>query len=132
VVESDKDESTCRKPGCGQSGCNQSVKVIEDYQSAYPDPLKLSKGDRIKVEFRECEWPGWLWATGPSGISGWIPAAYLSVTGDTGELLRDYDATELDARAGDWVRILERESGWVFCRKSNDTEGWLPEGILAI
>jgi hypothetical protein len=132
LEQSDKDEPACCKPGCSRSSCNQSARVIEDYQSAYPDPLRLGKGDRIKVEVRECEWPGWLWATGASGKAGWVPAAYLSVTGETGELLRDYDATELDARAGDSVLVMERESGWVFCRKTNGSEGWLPEGILAI
>jgi len=110
---------------------DESARVIEDYQSAYPDPLKLSKGDRVTVEARECEWPGWLWATDSSGRAGWIPAAHLSVTGGDGELLRDYDATELNARAGDAVQILERESGWALCGKTDGAVGWLPEGVLA-
>ena len=108
-----------------------SARVIEDYKSAYPDPLRLSKGDRVAVEERECEWPGWLWATDTSGKAGWIPAAYLSVTGDAGELLRDYDATELDARDGEAVHVLERESGWALCRKTDGSVGWLPAGVLA-
>lgn len=131
MVESDKDESPCSKPGCGQSGCRQSVKVVEDYRSAYPDPLKLSKGDRVEVEARDCEWPGWLWATDTSGRAGWVPVSYLRVTGDAGELLRDYDATELDARDGEQVHILEQEGGWALCRKHNGCVGWLPEGVLA-
>jgi len=109
----------------------ESARVIEDYQSAYPDPLRLAKGDRVTVEARECEWPGWLWATDASGRAGWIPAAYLGVSGDVGELLRDCDATELNARAGDAVEILERESGWALCRKTDGAVGWLPEGVLA-
>ena len=83
------------------------------------------------MEARECEWPGWLWATDASGRAGWIPAAYLGVSGDAGELLRDYDATELDARAGDAVEVLERESGWALCRKTGGAVGWLPAGVLA-
>jgi hypothetical protein len=111
---------------------DHTARVIEDYESAYPEPLRLNKSDRVRVEERECEWPGWLWATDNSGRSGWIPATYLSVEDDAGELLRDYDAAELDARAGEVVQILERESGWARCRKTDGSVGWLPEGVLAI
>ncbi len=111
---------------------DKPARIIKIYRSAYPDPLKLRKGDRVTVEARECEWPGWLWATDSSGRAGWIPEAWLSVSGTAGELLRNCDATELDAEAGDTVEILERESGWVRCRKKDGAVGWLPENVLKI
>jgi uncharacterized protein YgiM (DUF1202 family) len=110
----------------------ESARIIKSYESAYPDPLELKQGERVAVEARECEWPGWLWATDKSGRAGWIPETYLTVSGPAGELLRDYDATELDAEAGDTVEILEREGGWARCRKTDGIVGWLPEEVLKI
>jgi uncharacterized protein YgiM (DUF1202 family) len=108
----------------------ESARVIKSYRSEYPDPLKLTQGESVTLEPRECEWPGWLWATDREGKTGWIPEAYVSVTDATGELLRDYDATELDAEAGDTVEVLEQESGWARCKKADGVTGWLPLDVL--
>ena len=105
---------------------SESARVIEDYESAYPDPLRLRKGERVAVEERECEWPGWLWATDSSGRAGWIPAAYLSVSDDAGELLRDYDATELSVRTSEELVVEKEESGWLWCTNRAGQHGWVP------
>ena len=111
---------------------DESARVIKNYTSAYKEALNLIKGESVTVEPRECEWPGWLWATDREGRSGWVPEAYLNVTDATAELLCDYDATELDAEAGDAVEILERQSCWALCRKTDGTVGWRPEDVLEI
>lgn len=108
----------------------ESARVIKKHESTYPDPLNLTTGESVSVEPRECEWPGWLWATDREGRSGWVPEAYLTVIDSTAELLRDYNATELDSEAGDNVEILERESGWALCRNADGAVGWLPEDKL--
>ena len=55
-----------------------------------------------------------------------MPAHYV-VTDATGSKARhDYDATELTVRAGEKVEAIREESGWVWCRKEDGREGWLP------
>lgn len=109
---------------------SETATVNKKYEPAYPDPLILARGEEVNVEPRECEWPGWLWATDREGKSGWIPEAYADVTDATAELLRDYDATELAVEPGETVEVLERESSWSRCRKPDGTEGWLPDSVL--
>jgi hypothetical protein len=40
--------------------------------------------------------------------------------------LRDYEATELPARAGQVVTLGTRESGWIWCTDELGRSGWLP------
>lgn len=96
------------------------------HESAYPNPLKLSPGDRVTIGDRSSEWPGWLWCTDEHSTSGWIPEVFLRPEGTTGVLLVEYDATELTVDAGAKVEILGIESGWARCRKIDGRTGWLP------
>jgi hypothetical protein len=106
------------------------AKVKKAYKSAYPNPLRLRPGDKVAVERRECEWPGWFWCTDGSGKSGWIPEAFVDTCGEDGTVLADYDATEHSVVPGDVVEIMSREGGWVWCRTSDGKPGWLPEDVL--
>jgi SH3-like domain-containing protein len=106
-------------------------KVIESYTSAYPNPLKLRRGDEVAVTEKECEWPGWLWCADTDGVQGWVPTSYLDRAGGTARLLRDYDATELSVSVDDELEIIEEESGWFRCRKPSGEIGWVPENVVA-
>ena len=50
----------------------------------------------------------------------------------TRETLRDYDARELDANAGDSVRLIEFAGGWWWAENEIGETGWLPERDLHI
>lgn len=50
--------------------------------------------------------PGWWWCTAPDGRSGWVPVDLLRRHGAEGEVLEDYDATELTVRLGEEVRVI--------------------------
>jgi len=108
------------------------ARVIKAYRSAYPDPLILKEGDKVRIEERPTEWSGWLWGIDGSGKGGWIPERYLVRDKDTGILNRDYNAAELTVSEGDIFELLETESGWARCRNSSGKKGWLPVDNIEI
>lgn len=109
--------------------------VIEDYSSQYKEPIRLKKGERVKTgdRFREDpEWPGWIWCITNSGSAGWVLERVLDIGYDTGVVMEDYDATELNASKGEIVVGERIEGGWIWCRSSEGNYGWLPERNLKI
>ncbi len=102
------------------------VRVTEDYESAYPDPILLKAGDEVTISDRESEWAGWLWCATIDGRCGWVPEGYLRRQGDKGFALCDYDATELTAVRGELLEVILEESEWYWCRDAEGHEGWLP------
>ncbi len=108
------------------TGLKNTAEVIADYASAYPDPLILNRGDRLRVCDKESEWPGWLWCMDTGGKSGWVPAAFVECKDDCGIMLCDYDATELTVKSGERLDILVEESGWVLAVDKKGQKGWVP------
>jgi len=47
---------------------SERYRVVRSYESPYTEPLTLPKGERLRWEPRECEWPGWIWCTTESGL----------------------------------------------------------------
>jgi len=97
----------------------------------YPDPIVIRAGDRLAVEERDSEWPGWLWCTAPTGKSGWVPERYLQRHGQAATARRDYDATELTVHAGQVVTATTHEAGWRWCTDARGDSGWVPDEHLA-
>jgi hypothetical protein len=104
----------------------QLCRVITDYRSAYPDPIAFNPGDRLVVEDRVSEWPGWIWCTTPNGKSGWAPASHIQRSGENGMAMRSYYATELSVAQGEELTILGEESGWYWCADPRGLKGWVP------
>ncbi len=101
-------------------------KVILDYKSPYSDPLKIQKGERVKIESKESEWPGWVWCKNKGGMERWIPRNYLDIQGNLGIMLQDYEATELNVSVGEELVIVKEESGWVWVTNKAGKKGWVP------
>jgi uncharacterized protein YgiM (DUF1202 family) len=101
-------------------------RIIKDYKSPFPDPLILKKGEKLHIEDKECEWSGWIWSITEDGNSGWIPNSYLKIKEQNAELLKDYNATELNATKGECYLIEDEESGWVWVSSDNGKYGWIP------
>ena len=110
----------------------ESCRVIKAYQSAYPNPLKLKKDDRIKTGERESEWPGWIWCTDRNNVSGWVPEGYIRIEGNEAIMLYDYDATELTVNPGDQLLIINEEVGWYWCLDPKGNSGWVPKENVKI
>lgn len=107
-------------------------RVVKDWEAAYLDPIQLEKGDPIQITGRQDDWDGyiWLWAVSTSGRQGWIPDT-LIVEGRNGPVAaKDYSAVELTCRTGQ-VLAGEREThGWVLCRSTDGSTGWVPRRNL--
>lgn len=54
----------------------QSRRVIEAYELAYPEPIRVSEGDEVTIEERAAEW-GWRLFFDTNGRAGWIPETYV-------------------------------------------------------
>ncbi len=103
------------------------VRVVEDYQAPYPNPIRGRAGDEVAIDFdRKTEDAGWLWCTNRSGQNGWVPAAYLDIKENLGRLRRDYDAIELTIRIGELLTVHEVESGFCWVTNPAGLKGWVP------
>ncbi|UXI69194.1 SH3 domain-containing protein [Tahibacter amnicola] len=106
--------------------------LLRDYQTQYADPVRFARGENVLVGERDTEWPQFIWATDGGGRSGWVHESYLS--GDRGHVqaVRDYTARELDAVAGEKVRLLEEAGGWWWVENGRGEQGWLPARDLSM
>lgn len=102
------------------------ARLVRDYVTKYPDPIAFQAGEPVLVGARDTEWPGFLWCTDARGRVGWVHERYLGGDAGTVSAVRDYDARELDARAGDIVELVEEAGGWWWSVDNNGRRGWLP------
>jgi hypothetical protein len=102
------------------------ARVVADYESAYPDPFFVRKGDSLIIGSKVSPWPGWLWCTTPDGESRWLPKSYLKINGEIGTVLYDYSAVELTVRIGEQLIIIKEAEGWYWCENSRGQTGWVP------
>jgi uncharacterized protein YgiM (DUF1202 family) len=101
-------------------------KVIAEYKSPFPDPLKIQKGDQVQLTEKESEWPGWIWCINKNGKDGWVPRSYLKIQDNHAKLLQDYDATEITAEVGEKFVIKGEKSGWFWVSGKEGRMGWIP------
>ena len=106
-------------------------RVIEPYETPFPDPLEASAGTKLRYEHRESEWEGWLWCTAPSGKTGWVPETWLTLDEGACTLRRDYVARELSVETGELITADFVESDWVFGSTESGEQGWVPIKHLA-
>lgn len=115
---------------CSFLNCTTSAKrtVIENYEVAYTNPIRLRIGDKVQITKRETnpDWLGWVFCIDKNGISGWVSKNYLKIEGSSAEVLKNYDASELAVTAGEQVYCLMTEFGWAWVRNNQKLEGWVP------
>ncbi len=106
-----------------------TIRVVQIARAAsYANPIKVTKGQRVTLIGREDIWDGhrWFWAVSDDGREGWVPDNYITRTANNPVACCDYSAFELTCSAGETVEFLSQTHGWVWCRKSDGSEGWLP------
>jgi uncharacterized protein YgiM (DUF1202 family) len=106
------------------------IRVITAHQPGPAEPLRLEAGEEVTVGRRDDTWPAWVWCEASGGRTGWAPEAFLAREApefDRATVLHDYDATELDVRAGSVLEVLSEEGGWFWCRTDDGHTGWIPE-----
>jgi len=101
-------------------------RVMGDYKSAFPDPLIIRAGEKLRIGGKKSSWPGWIWCTNGKKHSGWVPERYVERQGETGLALYDYNATELSVSAGEELVLRKEESGWIWCTNQRGESGWVP------
>lgn len=107
------------------------MKVIEDYEICYPNPLNLKVGEKIELYEKDVpeKWRGWNWCKDSTGNEGWISETYFTRNGSRAEIIKDYTAQEMAVSRGDQVELIFEDCGWAWCKKGG-FEGWLPMEII--
>jgi hypothetical protein len=103
-----------------------SYRIVADYRAAYPDPIVMKAGEKLRVGERDEDNDAWVWCTGSSGKSGWGPAACVRLDEDAGTALRDCSAPGLSLRSADTLDILAEEASWVLASDQRGRFGWVP------
>jgi hypothetical protein len=106
-------------------------KVTREHRSNYPNPITLSKGQTILLgkKYDDPEgWHGWIYCRTTCGTQeGWVPEQMIQAQGNTGLILADYTARELDVGVGQEVLGFRKLNGWVWCEKASGSDaGWVP------
>jgi len=103
-----------------------SVRVKIARQKAYQNPIKIRKGDRVRVGRRDTDWPAFLWCTDQTGESGWVPDQCLQVESHEAVVLDDYSAIELSVVDGETLTLSGETGGWYWCTNDSGRAGWVP------
>ena len=106
---------------------SELVRVVTAHSASTHDPLILKKGDIVHVTERDTEWAEWLQCTDPAGKTGWVHETLLDIFGTHGVLVKDYEATELEAPEGVVLTVQFRLGGWLWCVCPHGKSGWIPE-----
>ncbi|MFX1496597.1 MAG: SH3 domain-containing protein [Promethearchaeota archaeon] len=104
----------------------KDCRVVKNHTASFSVPLILKKGEKLRLETKDSEWPGWIWVINKSKKSGWVPKSYLKIHGNNAIMLKDYDATELTVSIGEEFLIELEESGWIWVTSENGKSGWIP------
>lgn len=107
----------------------KKYRVIEEYQSPYPNPIIFHKGEKVQVgkEFTDNpDWKDWVWCEGQNDNQAWVPKQYLEIEADQGIFITHYNALELSVVVGDVLKLYESVNGFGMAEKQNGERGWVP------
>lgn len=108
--------------------------AIADYDRPYDDPISVRQGDLVRPVTdgtKTTDIMGWTWCVGPDGRAGWMPDGWCERTDAGWRLTRDFSALELTVQAGDRLRLLYSESGFLFCETADGDRAWVPDAVMA-
>jgi hypothetical protein len=115
----------------------ETWKSISSHTTEYENPIKLSKGEIVKLgDFApEENWKNWIWAENNKQQGGWVPIQIIDKGEDnkTGIILEDYSAKELNIDINEIVVKVKSLNGWSWVRKTtNNDEGWIPDEVIEV
>jgi len=106
-------------------------RVIAAHQRSYESPIAGNKDDALTHSRREDDEPGWKWCKhGITGLSGWVPEAFIDLHGSQAILNRDYNALELSVPIGESLTVTQSVAGWSHCIRADGAAGWVPSNKL--
>ncbi len=108
--------------------------TIRPWETNDPNYLVLNVDDLVEIRELQTdkpEWKNWIWCQNSSN-SGWVPEHFIEVIDqNTGKVLENYSAKELNIGAGEIIVGYNEYCGWVWSKNESSGErGWLPEEIL--
>ncbi len=112
--------------------------VIKMHRNEFPNPIIISKGDRLIIGEKSDEheaWDDWCFCETQDQIKGWVPKQVIKWVSDSeGEALENYCAKEMDVNDGEILIGAKILNGWVWCQNpSSKEEGWVPvENLVQI
>lgn len=107
----------------------ERVRATRDRRIQYKDPIRVQRGDLVRVGEEDSDHPGWWWCTAIDAKQGWVPSDVLAAgvrTGATVRVVADYESTELPLQHGDLLDVEQRHAGWLLVRNAEDKIGWVP------
>jgi SH3-like domain-containing protein len=102
------------------------ARAIAAHRPSGEPPLRVRAGQSVAVGRRDDEWPLWFRCRAADGREGWVPEAWLERDGGCATLRADYDATELEAAAGDELTVHRAYGGWLWAERRGGGRGWIP------
>lgn len=113
------------------------LKTIASHKTEYENPIKLHKGESVKLGERvpEKNWKDWIWAENSKQEGGWVPVQIIDFSKDKtkGIVLENYSAKELNIEKGELVAEIETLNGWTWVRRISDNdEGWIPNETIRL
>jgi len=114
---------------------SQKYRVIQAYQSPYPDPIFFRKGEQVTVgrELKDDpDWQNWRWCEGKNKKAAWVPVQFLTIKEKSGIFKQDYNARELTVLTGEIIKISEVINGFGMGEKNDGNRGWVPMRNLEI
>lgn len=108
--------------------------VTKDYQSCYPDPIVLKKGEEILYGKEDTQYPNWIFCQSlHSKKEGGVPKQILSSPDNLAraKVLEGYSAHELTVKKGERLHSLKHLNDWTYCTTGCGEEGWIPADHLA-
>ena len=116
----------------------KKFRALRNYNVFYTNPIELSVGEKIKINFKKInppKWEGWFFCQSSSGNCGWISENYFKVENpnicsSAATITKEYTARELGIKQGEKCTALFHDHGWTFCEDQNGLQGWLPDEVL--
>ncbi|MCP5061705.1 MAG: hypothetical protein GY936_04475 [Ignavibacteriae bacterium] len=108
--------------------------TIKEWESNYPNPMKLEQNEIVRIKKRENDNPnckGWIFCETLNSF-GWVPEQIINrIEKNKGLIKEKYSAKEMNINEGEIILELKELNGWKWAKKKIDnSEGWLPNEIL--
>ncbi len=110
-------------------------RCIQNYQSPYPKSILFRAGEVVVVgeEYTlNPAWKEWFRCLAKDGREAWIPKHYLSIQGESGTLLEEYDVLELSLTVDEVISVSDIINGFGRAQNKNGEQGWVPMNHLEI
>ena len=102
------------------------LKVIQNYETCYPDPISFKVGDILIIGRKDDEYKGWVRVTTCSGNEGWAPEQYFDLSKNSAVATANYSANELTTKVGETLELINTLNEWAWVKNSDGELGWIP------